>query len=74
MQIAPNPVNASATIKSPTIIQSIQVFNALGQSIAIDSDINKKEAVLHFENVSRGVYIVRIQTESGVVERRLIKE
>ncbi|HRP54038.1 MAG TPA: T9SS type A sorting domain-containing protein [Fluviicola sp.] len=74
LQVNPNPVNTYTTIKSPSIIQSIQLFNALGQKIVIPISWNDKEAMLHFEQVSKGVYIVRIQTANGVIDRRLIKD
>jgi hypothetical protein len=74
IQIAPNPATSIVTIKSPSAINRIELFNVLGQKINSESDINNTSATLQISSLTQGVYIIRIYTVSGMVEKRIVKE
>ena len=59
VELFPNPVHRRLTITSPTTIDRIEIFNALGQEIYRSQvNSNRKEIVL--PDTSSGVYFARI--------------
>ncbi|MBR1514080.1 MAG: T9SS type A sorting domain-containing protein, partial [Bacteroidales bacterium] len=46
------------------------VVNALGQ-VVYDADVNANEVVLNMAQFNAGMYMVRINTENGVVVKRV---
>lgn len=74
VHISPNPASSILTIDSPSPINKIEILNLLGQTMAFESIITKTNATLQINTLRNGVYIVRVYTESGMIEKRIIKE
>jgi hypothetical protein len=70
--IFPNPFSSSFTIKSEFEITEVKVFNALGLLVFNQSGTGK-EMVLEMEDLEKGIYFIRIDTEKGMVTKKLIK-
>jgi hypothetical protein len=72
INIYPNPSSDFVIIRSENqIINSIQLFDLKGRKIEFDLvDPNKIE----IDNLSSGVYIIKIRTDKGTLNRKLIKE
>ena len=60
--ITPNPTTQNPLIKASQNkrIESIEVFNLLGQTIYQKDNINRSEFVLNTENYAKGVYLIKI--------------
>ncbi|MBP1645902.1 MAG: hypothetical protein H6Q16_1477 [Bacteroidetes bacterium] len=69
----PNPANKEVNISSQNIINSIEVFNSLGQKI-YHSDIKANEKSIDINSLSKGVYIIGINTDKGYIRKKLIKD
>ncbi|MNY18855.1 hypothetical protein D3C86_1522620 [compost metagenome] len=74
LRISPNPVSSLTKIESSAVIESIQLYNSVGQKIKIDYLLESKSATLDMANLSKGVYLVEITTGAGVSKERLSKE
>jgi PKD repeat protein len=75
LSIYPNPAKQQITIKSNKLnIQnaSIKILNNLGQ-IIYDNQINNQEQV-NLPLMSKGLYWVTIQTDRGVVRKKIVIE
>jgi len=61
----PNPASANITVKSynDTPINSIEVFNLLGQKIIEHQDLNQNTFKLSLSSFEKGIYIVQINTD-----------
>ncbi|SHG70358.1 T9SS type A sorting domain-containing protein [Winogradskyella jejuensis] len=70
LSIYPNPTTDNITISSSTSINSISVFNLLGQQV-INTSQTEKIDISHLES---GIYLVKLKTESGEQTKRIIKE
>ena len=58
----PNPVATILTIDSKTPLKKVEIFSVLGQKVKeIDSDFKS----ISLENLSKGVYTVRVVTTEG---------
>jgi len=73
IRIFPNPFTSFFTIQSEFEIREITVFNALGLA-AYNQSYNLREAVLDLQGLESGVYFLRIDTEMGLVTKKLIKQ
>ena len=63
--IYPNPSNGALNIKSDGSIKSIQIINALGQTISTYNNLNNKPLVSFDLTGMSGVYFVKINTVNG---------
>ena len=68
----PNPTNKEVNISSENIINSIEVFNSLGQSV-YKTNVKSREKVIDINSLSKGVYVIGVNTEKGYIKKKLIK-
>ncbi len=70
--IAPNPATSSFTISSGNRIQSIKVFNVIGE-IVFHSEPNNIQSMINSSQFSKGIYFVQITDENkNVVNRKVL--
>jgi hypothetical protein len=70
----PNPANDILNITSSETISEIEIVNVMGQVVR-RIEVNADNAVCDVEDLTSGVYVVRIHTEGAVVsQRKFIKE
>lgn len=72
IDIYPNPANESVTITSSHNIQKIELMNALGQVVQLYESLAVKTYSFVLPNES-GTYFVKIFTENGIINRRVVK-
>jgi len=72
IKIFPNPANETLTIESKLREATLVIIDVLGKEIRREKISNKMK--LDISNLSKGVYFLRFQTESGIFTSRLIKE
>jgi len=74
VSVYPNPTNDFAMIYSKYLyMKQIEVINALGQVCSTQQSAGGTARV-DVQNLPQGVYTLRIQTDEGVVEKRLVVE
>lgn len=71
LQIFPNPAHEKVFIKCPVLILKISIFTLAGQ---IYSEIISPgyDTVLDLKNFKRGLYLLKIKTDSGIITRKLV--
>lgn len=75
--IYPNPTSGELNIMnndSDLRINSLEVVNALGEIIFIENNLSDGNHVINLNNVSEGVYFVKLNTNEGVSIRKVIKK
>ena len=79
----PNPTSTSFTITSIDKIESVKIYNVLGEVIWQNKYNNVTTATIDFTgNISSpsgrsggaGIYFVEIKTENGIVRKKVVKE
>ena len=70
--IYPNPSNSEVNISSENIINSIEIFNSLGQRVYY-SVVNSNTKTIDISSFVNGVYILGVNTENGVIRKKIIK-
>ncbi|MCF8302033.1 MAG: T9SS type A sorting domain-containing protein [Bacteroidales bacterium] len=76
IQVSPNPFkdHIEVTATTPNLkINEMQLFNTTGQSMGSQKAGDWKKAVLKTTHLTPGLYTIRIRTDKGVINRKLIK-
>jgi Secretion system C-terminal sorting domain len=69
----PNPANDNLNITTSSSIDSIEIYNALGQIVAKEN-YSSKEVSIHVSNLSKGFYILSAQIGTESVRKQFVKE
>ncbi len=70
VMIYPNPTIDNINVKADCKILSVELMNLMGQCI-IRKDINAETAKVDASNLTQGVYMLKVETEKGVIARRI---
>ena len=68
----PNPTNREINIQSDNTINSIEIFNSLGQKV-YQEKTKVKERRIDINTFAKGVYIIGANTDKGYIKKKLIK-
>ena len=71
LEIYPNPSNGEFTIESTSKIESIKVFNILGETIYQTAKDNL-QATINLSSQPKGIYFVQVKTEKGILNRKIV--
>ena len=72
--IFPNPTSNLVTIENSIYpIQSIILFDVSGKEVKTVSNINNNKTVISLSDIENGLYIVKIVTEKGIINKKIIK-
>ncbi len=69
-----NPVSDNLEIVSKNPINSIIIFNVLGQIITEENFKDSNEILINTHNWDSGIYLTKIITSVGIISKRIIKE
>lgn len=73
--IYPNPAANYVTIQSKQAsIHSIEIYNATGQLLYFEKNINTFKQQLNTNNFLTGLYLIKIVTEQGIFNKKLVIE
>ena len=73
IKIVPNPVKELMIITSRSEIQKLTIENLSGQKI-IMTNPNKKIFSVNTDNLTKGIYVLMLETEQGKCFKKFIKE
>jgi hypothetical protein len=70
--IYPNPTNSDIYLNFKSLnISKIQIVNSIGQNI---KTINNDFESINIADLSSGIYILKINTELGMINKKIVKE
>ena len=70
LSVYPNPVTNVLSIDSETPLTKVEVYSMLGKKV---KEVNSDFKSISTNNLSNGVYIIRIYSENGLATKKLIK-
>lgn len=74
VSIFPNPTNAFFTIKTENLqIKNLKIFSVLGQQVYENNAIQANTNI-DISHLSKAIYVLRIETERGIVTKKLVLE
>jgi hypothetical protein len=71
-KIYPNPVSDIVNISSETLINRIKLFSNIGQ-IVLDTDVQDNNYLIDMSGFEKGIYLIKVETNNGVIAKTLIK-
>jgi len=76
ISIYPNPTTGQLIIKSEKLqIDKVEIFDVYGKIISSQYlNISTSQLELDVTNLHTGVYIIAIQTDNGIVHKKIVKE
>jgi len=74
LKIYPNPASNRITVDC-TILQNIKIsiYNSIGKLI-LQRQLSNGKNEIDLSNFSKGIYIIKIENEQGIMQQKLIKE
>jgi hypothetical protein len=69
--VFPNPANDMVTVQSNTLINSIQVFNNMGQ-VVYTATVHGEETTINTSTFNAGIYFIKVNTTEGSQNVKLI--
>jgi hypothetical protein len=72
ISVYPNPVSLdlNISISNDQIIQNMYIFNMMGSIVKIFKGHTNQ---INVSNLSAGVYMLKIQTNEGIIDQKIIK-
>lgn len=73
ISIYPNPAQNKVRIASEITLQSIEIYNLLGERL-YSQNVSTKDEEINLTGFLPGIYLIKVDTENGSVVRRLLVE
>lgn len=75
IEVYPNPVKSKLYINSQSILKSVSIYDISGRKI---QDIKKTNSSslssINFENLSKGIYFIKVISENGQLIKKVVKD
>ena len=69
IKVYPNPTSGNITIEAVGMME-VSVYNTLGQCV-LQKEVSGELTTVNLQQVSEGLYLLRVKTEEGVISRRI---
>ncbi|MEP2935251.1 MAG: T9SS type A sorting domain-containing protein [Gilvibacter sp.] len=69
----PNPVSSVWNVQAASQIQTVEIFNILGQKV-LNVQVDATNATINMATLKAGVYVAQVTTDAGQSSVRLIKK
>lgn len=75
LSVYPNPARDHVYIAdTPDVIRSVEIFDIHGKLVSAAFYQQAPEAKINVQNIDKGIYMIRIQTDSGIFNSKLVIE
>ena len=71
VSVHPNPASDIVTVQSSFKVREIEIINTLGQ-VVLRKEGNQNIETLEVNSLEKGTYIVRIKTQRGFANKKLV--
>jgi bacillolysin len=73
LAIYPNPAYNTLNISSDSELKSVKLFSITGAEVG-NVQVNTQDKFVNISQLSKGIYLVNIETENGTTRRKFVKE
>jgi hypothetical protein len=76
IDVFPNPAKDFIRVHNPNdiAINQIDIYDITGRLIFSEQNLTQHQNIIPLDNLSSGVYFLRILTDKGVVNKKIIKQ
>ena len=72
VKVYPNPTKHFVTVEAENMTE-VSVYNLLGQCV-MQKVAEESQTTIDLQNVSEGLYLLRVKTENGIISKRIAIE
>lgn len=73
ISIIPNPVTDILQIKSDVLVREAQII-AMSGNVVVDYNFDLEEQTIDMTKIPSGLYIIKLQTDSGIIYKKVLKQ
>jgi hypothetical protein len=73
VSIYPQPAKRYINIESEKVIDSYKIYDLNGK-IILSKYLSKKDAIIYLENLNKGIYIISMEIDGKIINRKIIKQ
>ena len=73
LRISPNPFTNNLKVESDELIKELKIMNSLGMLVK-RIETKNKEVTIDNSDLASGIYFISIETEKGIVTKKVIKQ
>ena len=74
LQVYPNPTRGELQVTSDELqVTSIEIYDVMGRTVGANLRVCPTSNVINIEHLENGVYFLKIQTDEGVITRKVVK-
>ena len=70
--VYPNPTNREVNVQCSFLIKNIEIYNSLGSMVKEITDIKANHYLLDLNTYEKGNYILRLNTNGGTIEKKVL--
>ena len=74
LKLFPNPAKTQVNLLSSVIITRVDLFDLLGKQIGSMEGSNSNKQIISVSQLTKGVYFVKVSSNSGTVFKKLVIE
>ena len=72
LSVFPNPSNGIINLKSDQIINTLRIYNMIGNLVLIEN-LSLKKSILNIESLTSGIYFIEVELNNGsVINKKII--
>lgn len=71
LNVYPNPATDIININAGSNINNIAIYNALGQTVYTNNNVNSDNYIINTNDLAAGMYLVTVSTEKGLASQRI---
>lgn len=72
--VYPNPATDLINVQSPSIVKSIMIFDISGKLALLQKPMTTGNIPISVSDLSKGVYLIKIETEEGSYTEKFFKK
>ena len=72
LAIYPNPTSGNLYVKTSLVVKGIELINLFGRKVSMIVSNSVEGVELTFEQENRGLFLLKIETDHGVVYRKIV--
>jgi pimeloyl-ACP methyl ester carboxylesterase len=76
IQVFPNPASEALFVDLPNniVLERVSLYNAQGKVLSVISGGNKNKVKVNVSSYSKGLHILQIQTDKGIIYKKVVLE
>jgi hypothetical protein len=72
VSVYPNPAQTFINIQSASVVSDVELYDIAGRLVKKETNLGQYQLRLDLNNLSKGVYSVKVTTEKGIISKKVV--